>query len=78
MAYVIAEPCIGTKDTACVDACPVDCIHPRRTRPMTTAASHSTMCPNSILTRWSASMCPVCPRSSRWTTCLPIDGGTSE
>lgn len=28
MAYIIAEPCIGTKDTACVDACPVDCIHP--------------------------------------------------
>ena len=26
MAYVIAEPCIGTKDTACVDVCPVDCI----------------------------------------------------
>jgi NAD-dependent dihydropyrimidine dehydrogenase PreA subunit len=25
-AYVIVEPCIGTKDTACVDACPVDCI----------------------------------------------------
>jgi len=24
MAYVIAEPCIGVKDTACVDACPVD------------------------------------------------------
>jgi NAD-dependent dihydropyrimidine dehydrogenase PreA subunit len=30
MAYVIAEPCIGVKDTACVDACPCDCIHPRR------------------------------------------------
>src|SRR5438067_12775942 len=30
MAFVIAEPCIGVKDTACVDACPVDCIHPRR------------------------------------------------
>lgn len=29
MAYVIAEPCVGTKDTACVDACPVDCIHPK-------------------------------------------------
>jgi NAD-dependent dihydropyrimidine dehydrogenase PreA subunit len=27
MAFVIAEPCIGTKDTACVDVCPVDCIH---------------------------------------------------
>ena len=30
MAYVIAEPCIGTKDTACVDACPVDCIHAKK------------------------------------------------
>ena len=30
MAYVIAEPCIGVKDMACVDACPVDCIHPRK------------------------------------------------
>jgi NAD-dependent dihydropyrimidine dehydrogenase PreA subunit len=29
-AYVIAEPCIGTKDVACVDVCPVDCIHPRK------------------------------------------------
>ncbi len=27
MAYVIAEPCIGVKDRACVDVCPVDCIH---------------------------------------------------
>ncbi len=30
MAYVIAEPCIGTKDAACIDACPVDCIHPKK------------------------------------------------
>ncbi len=30
MAYVITEPCIGTKDTACVDVCPVDCIHPTK------------------------------------------------
>ncbi|MDZ4775051.1 MAG: ferredoxin family protein [Planctomycetota bacterium] len=28
MTYVIAEPCIGTKDAACVEVCPVDCIHP--------------------------------------------------
>ena len=27
MAYVIAEPCIDVMDTACVDVCPVDCIH---------------------------------------------------
>jgi NAD-dependent dihydropyrimidine dehydrogenase PreA subunit len=30
MAYVIAEPCSGTRDTACVDACPVGCIHPKK------------------------------------------------
>jgi NAD-dependent dihydropyrimidine dehydrogenase PreA subunit len=30
MAHVIAEPCIGVKDTACTDACPVDCIHPKK------------------------------------------------
>lgn len=30
MTYVIAEPCIGVKDTACVDACPVDCIYPKK------------------------------------------------
>jgi ferredoxin len=29
MPYVIAEPCIGVRDTACVDACPCDVIHPR-------------------------------------------------
>ena len=27
MTYVIAEPCVDVKDTACVDVCPVDCIH---------------------------------------------------
>ena len=27
MAYVITEACIGTKNTACVSACPVDCIY---------------------------------------------------
>ena len=27
MPYIIAEPCVSTCDTACVDVCPVDCIH---------------------------------------------------
>ena len=27
MVYVIAEPCIGVRDRACVDVCPVDCIY---------------------------------------------------
>ncbi len=30
MTYVITQPCIGTKDTACVAVCPVDCIHPTK------------------------------------------------
>jgi NAD-dependent dihydropyrimidine dehydrogenase PreA subunit len=30
MAYIIAQPCVGVKDTACVAVCPVDCIHPTK------------------------------------------------
>ena len=27
MTFIITDPCIDTKDTACVDVCPVDCIY---------------------------------------------------
>ncbi|MCB9637356.1 MAG: ferredoxin family protein [Myxococcales bacterium] len=27
MPYIITEPCVGVCDTACVEVCPVDCIH---------------------------------------------------
>ncbi len=27
MAYVVTEPCVGTKDRACVEVCPVDCFY---------------------------------------------------
>jgi NAD-dependent dihydropyrimidine dehydrogenase PreA subunit len=27
MPYVICEPCVGVKDKACVEICPVDCIY---------------------------------------------------
>jgi NAD-dependent dihydropyrimidine dehydrogenase PreA subunit len=27
MAHIIAQPCIGTKDSACVEVCPVECIY---------------------------------------------------
>ena len=33
MPFIITDPCIETKDTACVDVCPVDCIHPRKDEP---------------------------------------------
>ena len=27
MTYIIAEPCLDTKDGSCVEVCPVDCIY---------------------------------------------------
>ena len=27
MAYIVARPCIGTKDRSCVEVCPVDCFY---------------------------------------------------
>ena len=27
MSFIIGTKCVSTCDTACVDACPVDCIH---------------------------------------------------
>jgi NAD-dependent dihydropyrimidine dehydrogenase PreA subunit len=33
MTYVINEPCIATKDSSCVEVCPVDCIHPTPDEP---------------------------------------------
>ena len=27
MTHIIAEPCVGVKDKACVEVCPVDCIY---------------------------------------------------
>ena len=27
MTHVIAQPCIDVRDKACVEVCPVDCIH---------------------------------------------------
>jgi len=33
MAYIICQPCVGTKDKACVEVCPVDCIHGKEEDP---------------------------------------------
>jgi len=38
MAYVITEAC--TKDELCVEACPVDCIHPKKDEPGFEEAQH--------------------------------------
>jgi NAD-dependent dihydropyrimidine dehydrogenase PreA subunit len=33
VTYVITDACIGTKDSSCVQVCPVDCIHPTPDEP---------------------------------------------
>ena len=48
MAYVITEPCIGTKDSACVDVCPVDCIHPRKGEPAFESATMLNIHPDEL------------------------------
>src|SRR5215472_1438796 len=59
MAYVIAEPCVGTKDTACLDACPVDAIHPRKDAPGAARATQLYINPDDCI---CCSACvPVCP-----------------
>ncbi len=34
MPFVITQPCIGVKDSACTDVCPVDCIETNENEPM--------------------------------------------
>jgi NAD-dependent dihydropyrimidine dehydrogenase PreA subunit len=65
MAYVIAEPCIGTKDTACVDACPVDCIHPKKDDPRFEAETMLYIDPVECID--CGACVPVCPVSAIFT-----------
>jgi len=62
MAYVIAEPCIGVKDTACVDACPVDCIHPRKDEADFNSATQLYIDPQECID--CGACVPVCPVSA--------------
>ena len=59
MAYIICEPCIGTKDTACVDVCPVDCIHPRKDEPEFEAAEMLYIHPDECID--CGACVPACP-----------------
>ena len=62
MAYVIAEPCIGTKDTACVDVCPVEAIHPYKTDPKFASTPQLYIDSESCIC--CAACVPVCPVSA--------------
>jgi NAD-dependent dihydropyrimidine dehydrogenase PreA subunit len=60
MAFVIAEPCVGVKDTACVDVCPVDAIHPRAEEHKFASAAQLYIDPeNCICCAACVSACPV-------------------
>ena len=80
MACVIAEPCIGTKDTACVDACPVDCIHPKKNKSF--EDERPSLDEVTQLTPWNAlTAAPVCRsalfrRFLRWVTFRRSGSGT--
>lgn len=62
MPYVIAEPCIGVKDTACVDACPVDVIHPRKDELEFAAAGQLAIFSDECIC--CGACVPVCPVSA--------------
>ncbi len=60
MAYVIAKPCVGVKDTACVVACPMDCIHPGKDEAAFAAADQLFIDPIACIDcNMCVSECPV-------------------
>jgi len=59
MTYVIAEPCVNTKDTACVEVSPVDCIHPRKDEPEYGAAEMLYIHPDECID--CGACVPACP-----------------
>ena len=80
MAYSICEPCIGTKDSACVDVCPVDCIHPRKDEPELEAETKLYIHPDECID--CGACVPACPVEAifandevpdKWSEYIDID-----
>jgi ferredoxin len=80
VAYIICEPCIGTKDTACVDVCPVDCIHPRKDEPEFEAAEMLYIHPDECID--CGACVPACPVEAifaldetpeKWKNFIPVN-----
>lgn len=60
MAYVIVDTC--TKDNLCVDACPVDCIHPKQDEGDYEATTQLFIDPEACID--CGACIPVCPTNS--------------
>jgi NAD-dependent dihydropyrimidine dehydrogenase PreA subunit len=60
MAYVITDTC--TKDELCVQACPVDCIHPKQDEGDFADAPQLYVNPNDCID--CGACVPVCPTNS--------------
>ena len=78
MAYVINEPCIGTKDNSCVEVCPVDCIHPTPDEPDYDKVEMLYIDPRSASTATPASKPARSTPSRRRTWCRPTGSTTSS
>jgi ferredoxin len=80
VAYIITEPCIGTKDTACVDVCPVDCIHPRKDEPEFASVEQLFIHPDECID--CGACVPACPVEAifaldetpeKWKSFIPVN-----
>jgi ferredoxin len=60
MAYVITDTC--TKDELCVDACPTDCIHPKKDEEKFEAVTQLYVDPEGCID--CGACVPVCPTNS--------------
>lgn len=60
MAYVITDAC--TKDNLCIEACPVDCIHPKPDEAGYEAAANLFIHPDECID--CGACVPVCPTNA--------------
>ncbi|HSB13049.1 MAG TPA: ferredoxin family protein [Bryobacteraceae bacterium] len=60
MAYVIVDTC--TKDKLCIEACPVDCIHPKEDEPKFEGVPQLFIQPEECID--CGACVPVCPTNS--------------